>query len=325
MTRRSDVLQVKEIGRFHVGGRQVTLTGQPERELRFSRTASAIPNNQNGEIESGQMYVQYVRLAAPKAKYPLLLWHGGSLTGVTYETRPDGAEGWQMAFLRAGYDVYVSDAVERGRASWSPYPEIFDGYPYFRTKAAGWQLFRIGPTWSADVTQRVAYEGTQFPVSDYDQFSKQFVPWWTTNNDATQAAYDALLRKLGPCMIIVHSQGSHFAFEAARRAPDLVKALVAIEPTAGPDPDAIDLSGLRNVPHLFVWGDYLDRCKVAKDFVRPVRRYADALRTQGGKVDVIDLPEMGIRGNSHMMMMDKNSEQIAGLIQHWIASHHLAD
>ena len=93
------------------------------------------------------MYVQYVKLygSYARAKYPLLMWHGGGLSGVTWETKPDGQPGWQQFFLRAGHDVYVSDAVERGRASWARYPEIFKTEPFFRTKKEAWELFRIGP------------------------------------------------------------------------------------------------------------------------------------------------------------------------------------
>ena len=93
------------------------------------------------------MYVQYVKLAQPRARVPLLLWHGGGLSGVTWETKPDGKPGWQQFFLNAGYDVYVSDAVERGRASWARYPEIFKAEPMFRPKKEAWELFRIGPSY----------------------------------------------------------------------------------------------------------------------------------------------------------------------------------
>ena len=55
-------------------------------------------------------------IAACKGKLPLLLWHGGGLTGVTYETKPDGGEGWLTYFIRKGWDAYISDAMERGRA-----------------------------------------------------------------------------------------------------------------------------------------------------------------------------------------------------------------
>ena len=67
------------------------------------------------------------------APIPLLLWHGGGLSGVTYETTPDGREGWLNYFLRKGWSVYNSDAVERGRAGWAQYPDIFKGEPVFLT------------------------------------------------------------------------------------------------------------------------------------------------------------------------------------------------
>ena len=38
----------------------------------------------------------------------------------------------------------------------------------------------------------------------------------------------------------------------------------------------------------------------------------------GASVDVINLPEIGIKGNSHMMMLDKNNLQIAGIIDDWL-------
>src|SRR5262249_494514 len=65
------------------------------------------------------MYVQYFLPQNRKGKLPLLLWHGGGLTGVTYETTPDGRDGWLNYFVRKGWDTYISDAVERGRAGWS--------------------------------------------------------------------------------------------------------------------------------------------------------------------------------------------------------------
>ena len=138
---------VKEVGSFHVGGHTETLNGLPSKEIVFSPGAPAIKVDPNGEFEVEQMYVQFVKQAAPKSKLPLLLWHGGGLSGATWETKPDGKPGWQQFFLNAGYDVYVSDAVERGRASWARYPEIFKSEPFFRPKKEAWELFRIGPSY----------------------------------------------------------------------------------------------------------------------------------------------------------------------------------
>jgi hypothetical protein len=46
--------------------------------------------------------------------------------------------------------------------------------------------------------------------------------------------------------------------------------------------------------------------------------FAEAIKAAGGSVDVVDLPQAGIKGNSHMMMMDKNNAEVAGLIQKWL-------
>ena len=42
------------------------------------------------------------------------------------------------------------------------------------------------------------------------------------------------------------------------------------------------------------------------------------MKAAGGSVDVVDLPQVGIKGNSHMIMMDKNNTEVAGLIEKWL-------
>jgi pimeloyl-ACP methyl ester carboxylesterase len=315
---------VKEVGSFHVGGRTAALSGMPTSDVVFSPGAPAIKVDPNGEFEAEQMYVQYVKLAQPKAKVPILLWHGGGLTGVTWETKPDGKPGWQQFFLNAGYDVYVSDAVERGRASWARYPEIFKSQPMFRTKKEAWELFRIGPSYEIG-GQRVAFEGQQFPIEAFDQFAKQGVPRWVTNDEATQKAYDALVEKVCPCVVVVHSQGGNFGFNAALAAPDKIKAVVAIEPSGAPDPAKVDVGKLKGTPHLIVWGDFRDKVAVWQRIQIAPSKYRDALAAAGGTADVFDLPVMGIKGNTHMLMMDRNSDDVAKLVHDWIAKQGLVN
>jgi pimeloyl-ACP methyl ester carboxylesterase len=312
---------VKEVGSFHVGGAQVVLEGLPTREISFTAGMAPIKVDPNGEFESGQMYVQYVKLAQPKAKVPMLLWHGGGLTGVTWETKPDGKPGWQQFFLEAGFDAYVSDAVERGRASWSRYPEIYKGEPFFRAKKEGWNLFRIGPAdgWSREPAQRRAFDGQQFPIDAYDQFAKQAVPRWAVNDAATQKAYDALVQQVCPCVIVVHSQGGNFGYNAALNNPQLVKALVLVEPSGAPSPEKADAARVKSIPHLVVWGDYIDRVPVWTNLVKANERWRDAVRAAGGTVEWLDLPKAGLTGNSHMLMMDRNSDAVAKLVQDWLA------
>jgi pimeloyl-ACP methyl ester carboxylesterase len=308
---------VKEVGSFHVGGRTETLSGLPVKEAAFSAGMPAIKIDPNGEFDVEQMYVQYVKLAQPKGKVPLLLWHGGGLTGVTWETKPDGKPGWQQFFLQAGYDVYVSDAVERGRASWARYPEIFKSEPIFRTKKEAWELFRIGPSYEPG-GKRVTFEGQQFPLEAFEQFGKQGVPRWLTNDAATQKAYDALVQKVCPCVIVVHSQGGNFGFNAALNAPDKVKALIAVEPSGAPDPAKADAGKLKGVPHLIVWGDNIDKHPVWPKIAANPIKWGEAIKAAGGTADTFDLPKMGIKGNTHMLMMDRNSDEVAKLVNDWI-------
>lgn len=318
-----DGLRVKEVGSYHVGGRTATLSGLPEREMTYSPGSPPVKLNPNGDFAVEQMYVRYTRLAEPRGKVPLLLWHGGGLSGVTFETKPDGQPGWEMYFLRAGWDVYVSDAVERGRASWARYPEIFKTEPVFRTAKEAWELFRFGKTYDSDPARRVALPGTQFPVQSFAQFAKQSVPRWASNDAATQAAYDQYVEQACPCVILVHSQGGNFAFQAALRHPDKVKAVVAVETSSSPDPAATDFARLKGVPMLWVWGDYVDDYPFWQAIFQRQEAFRQGLVRAGGRGDVIVLPRQGIRGNSHMLMMDRNSDQVAVLIQQWLADRGL--
>ncbi len=135
-------IALRDMGSFHVGGREVTISGKPVKEVLFT------PANRRGAV-------------------PLLLWHGGGLTGVSYESTPDGREGWLNWFVRQGWDVYNSDAVERGRAGWAMFPEIFKTEPLFLPKGDPYERFRIGGgagTWNADPAKRKLLPGNQFPV-----------------------------------------------------------------------------------------------------------------------------------------------------------------
>jgi pimeloyl-ACP methyl ester carboxylesterase len=313
-----------DFGSFHVGGRQVTLSGHPVTESVFTAGAAPTRVDPNGDFEVEQMYVQYLIPTNRTAKYPLLMWHGGGLTGVTWETKPDGKPGWMNYFFKAGHPVYVSDAVERGRASWARYPEINTTPPFFRTKKEAWEIFRIGPpeSYATEPGKRVKNPNVRFPVEAFDQFAKQFVPRWTSSDPATLAAYHALVQKVGDSVVLVHSQSGNFGFNAALTAPDKVKAVIAIEPAGAPPPGPA-LDRLKNIPILIVWGDYVSTDPVWTRQQPASRNFAADLKARGGDVEFIELPKIGITGNDHMMMMDNNSDEIAGLIQDWMKRKNL--
>ena len=316
-------LQVRDIGSFHVGGRVVTFSGLPEREITLLPGAPPMRMNPNGEFWVEQMYAHYVRLVNPRARYPLLMWHGGGLTGVTWETTPDGRPGWQMFFLRAGHDVYVSDAMERGRSGWARFPEVLPGEPIWRSMSEAWSVFRVGPvgSWNSDPSLRRAFDGTRFPTAAWNQFMMQGVPRWATTDRQILAAYDALVQRIGPCVVIVHSQGGYFGFNAALNAPDKVRALIAVEPYA--TPASADPARVKDIPHLVVWGDRIQGNTFWTTARNKVSAWHERIRASGGVAETLDLPTVGIRGNTHMVMMDSNSDEVAGRIQQWIEKHGL--
>jgi hypothetical protein len=322
--RADEPIVLKEMGSFHVGGRLVEITGKPVKDVVF--TPGGVPSKVdfNGTYQTGQMYVQYFKPQPERGTVPLLLWHGGGLTGVTYETTPDGREGWLNFFLRKGWAVYNSDAVERGRAGWSMYPDIFPGEPIFLTTANPYERFRIGAgpgSFNQNIAKRRQLPGSQFPADGYDNFVKQGVPRWTTTDGITIDAYTEEVDKVCPCAVLVHSQAGQYGFKVAQARPDKIKALVAVEPsTPG---DLAKVAELKDVPILIVFGDYIEQDARWRKIRETILAFVEQIKGAGGRVDVIDLPALGIKGNSHMMMMDRNNAQIAGLVHDWLQRQEL--
>ena len=145
----------------------------------------------------------------------------------------------------------------------------------------------------------------------------QGVPRWTTTDRQIQAGYDALVQRICPCVLLVHSQGGNFGFNAALNAPDKVRAVIAVEPSGAP-PATTDAARVRNVPHLIVWGDHFGTSPFWQNVRRNVERWQGQVRDPGGVADTLDMPAEGVAGNSHMIMMDTNSDDVAGRIQAWL-------
>ena len=269
------------------------------------------------------MYVQYFLPKDRKGKVPLLMWHGGGLTGVTYETTPDGREGWLNMFIRKGWDVYVSDAVERGRSGFAS-TDTWRGEPIFLTYTDPFERFRISSgegSWDPEPAKQKLMPNEQFPVEAYANYMKQIVPRWLTTDDAVLAAYLALVDRVCPCVLLAHSQGGWFGLRVAEARPEKIKAIVAVESAGAGNLEKA--AALKNIPVLMLFGDNVDLHPRWVAYRKIDLEYAAAVRAAGGKVDVINLPDLGIKGNSHMMMMDKNNAAVADVIQHWLVDQRL--
>ena len=70
----------------------------------------------DGEIMTGQMFVQYQIPRERRHPYPIVMWHGGGQTGTNFLGTPDGRRGWADYFLEQGHAVYVVDQPARARS-----------------------------------------------------------------------------------------------------------------------------------------------------------------------------------------------------------------
>ena len=313
-------LNIKEMGSFHVGGREHTVSGKPVKTVTFTPGGAPAKVDPNGVYQVEQMYVQYFVPANGRGTLPLLMWHGGGLSGVTYETTPDGRPGWLNYFIRQGWTVYNSDAVERGRSGWAMYPDVFAGEPVFLTKENPFERFRIGAgpgSYNKEPAKMKLMPGSQFPPEGYDNFTKQGVPRWTTTDAQIIRAYTELVDRVCPCIVLAHSQGGPFAMRVAQDRPDKVKGLVLVEPAGFGD--MARAAVLKDTPAVAIFGDFIEQDSRWPTIRGNVVRFFGEVAKAGGKPDVIDLPKIGIKGNSHMMMMDRNSDEIAGIIQKWLS------
>ncbi|WP_439548203.1 alpha/beta fold hydrolase [Falsiroseomonas sp.] len=314
-------ITLERFGSFHIGGRLVELSGRPVREYLPTVGGAPLRIDPNGVHVVGQMYARFMVPAPTRGTAPLMLWHGAYLTGVTYETTPDGREGWEHFFLRRGWTTYVTDAVERGRSGAAMSPEIYSP-PLHLPTANPWERFRIGDG-AGSHARGTTLPGNQFPTdqASYLNFMRQVVPRYLDTDADVIAAYIALLERTGPSVVIAHSQGGAFAWQVAQRRPDLFRALVLVEP-AGTGV-AAEAAKLRGIPQLLVYGDYVDADPRWSVIRTNARRFSALVREAGGSVEDVDLPSRGIRGNSHMVMMDRNGDAVAGLIQDWLAAQGL--
>ncbi|WP_229708371.1 hydrolase/carboxylic esterase [Tistrella bauzanensis] len=312
---------------YRCGGGRVVLTGGVAAPIRFSGDTPAIEIEPGGAVFADQAYVQSFvpRVLRPDA-LPVVLIHGGALTGSMWETTPDDRPGWLTRFVQAGFAVHVVDAVERGRAGWAAIDGHWQGRPIMRSDQEAWSLYRLGH--ARGFAARKPFPGQRFPMAGFDALCRQHVPRWLSTGPQTLAALLAVIERTGPCILVGHSQGGWFAHAAAFAAPDLVRGCIAVEPAGMPQPPAGwrgdgrgGAGGGGRVQHrLVVLGDHLEATPFWSALAAATRHSVDHLRACGVAAQLLDLPAAGGHGNSHMPMMDDNSDDIAARLIDWIGA-----
>lgn len=130
------------------------------------------------------------------------------------------------------------------------------------------------------------------------------------------AALEALLERIGPAVVVPHSMGGQTVFALASSRPELFEALVVIEPVGCPR-TAEAVAPLAGVPFLAVYGDYIES-RGQSGRLEACRETARLVEAAGGEGAVLYLPDEGVRGNTHLLMQDDNSHEIADRILDWL-------
>jgi len=215
-----------EQGYFFVGGQYVESGGK--------------------RLMAGQMYVEYLTPQNVTRPYPIIMIHGTAQTGTNFMGTPDGRHGWAHNFFARGYRVFVVDQVGRGRSGADP--QVYG--PYMRFTPEQEESLFTGPEKHKLWPQAILH--TQWPGGPgvagnaaFDQFYASQVESIASTVKTEELMFPAnvaLLEKIGPAIVLTHSQSGVFGFKLADTRPDLVKAHIAVEPNGPPFYD-IDFKG----------------------------------------------------------------------------------
>lgn len=318
-------LVLERQGSFFVGGEKKTVT-QPA----FGGGAPT-----TGEITVNQMYVQYQVPKRGDRHVPVVMVHGCCLSSKTWETTPDGRIGWSEYFVRKDRSVYLADQVSRARSGFDPTafanvalgrtpPEAMPRI-LAATHESAWTIFRFGPRYPEP------FADSEFPLEAVDELYKQMIPDLnsTLPQDAnpTWTQMAALAVQLGGAVLMGHSESGFFPEQAALIDPSGVRGIVSIEMPCATNLSQTQLATLAKIPTLIMFGDHLQDVPTGGSPVNwqqafeTCNTFIEQLKTAGGDATMMHLPELGIRGNSHMLMQDKNSDDLADLVIEWIDEH----
>lgn len=316
-------------GSFMAGGAVITAPGQYD---------GGNPTDFAGETLHGDHAYVFYQKPVKAHKYGMVFLHGYGQSAKTWETTPDGRDGFQNIFLERGYATYLVDQPRRGKAGRSTLPVHIAARPddqlWFNT-------FRLGE-WPH------YYDDAQTPRdrTALDQFFRQMTPdTGDFDENIVAGAMTAVFEKTGDCVLITHSAGGGPGWKTAMQS-DKVRGVISLEPGTFPFPEgevpepeatsspfhavgtavpAADFMKLTQIPIVVYFGDNIPyeptanwgqdnwrvRLNLARQWERVLKRY-------GGDVTVIYLPDIGVWGNTHFLMADLNNVQVADVMERWM-------
>lgn len=312
-------------GSFFVGGETKTLPPAP------AQAGGKNPGFGAGDVTINQMYVQYQSPVGADQHLPVVMVHGCCLSSKTWETTPDGRMGWNEYFVRRGRSVYLADQASRARSGFdgSMFNAVRSGalpptqLPNMLTAShqTAWSVFRFGPKFGTP------FPDGQFPIEAVDELYKQMIPDLNStlpNPNPTWKNMAALAVKLKGAVLIGHSESGFFPEQAALIDPSGIKGMISIEMPC-PAMTPAQITSLSKIPTLVMFGDHLDMQGGGpanwNASYEGCQKWVQQVKDAGGDAEMMYLPKLGIKGNSHMLMQDRNNLDLADLLTEWIGKH----
>ncbi|AII14737.1 alpha/beta hydrolase family protein [Campylobacter iguaniorum] len=320
--------------------------------LFFGGTVKQLPNGETFHGDHG--YAQFY-IPQKAHNYPLIMWHGIGQSGRSYESTPDGREGFQAIMPRRNWAIYIIDQPRRGRAGRTLSTEIIQAVPTTMRESSAWNAFRNG-IWNLP-QKPYYYADTQFPhdPASIDEFFRQQTP--DTGAEPRNLEYyksmgnamGELLKQTGSAILITHSNSGKYGWFSGIKNPKSIKAIVAFEPghivlpenekvidppagteAAGKNMQPIrvkeeEFKKLTGMPILIIYGDHIATEPSTIFNVNIWRlskiragQFVEAINKRGGDAKVISLPELGLKGNTHAPFADKNNLQVADIVEKFL-------
>jgi len=317
-------MMIRDQGSFAVGGTVIKNPG----------SFDPVKMTPEGQTLHGDHAYVFYQIPVEARPLPLVFWHGYGQFSKTWETTPDGREGYQNIFLRRGFGVYVIDQPRRGNAGRSTQPMTLEAVP---DEQKWFNIFRVG-IWPD------YFPGVQFSrhPKAMEQYFRQMTPdTGPIDIDLNSDAVAALFKKIGPGILVTHSHSGGMGWATVIKSPN-IRAVVSYEPgsnfvfpedevpsdktSSGGTLKAIgvpldDFMKLTKIPIVIYYGDYIpekpmenpgqDQWRIRLEMAMLWR---DAVNRHGGDVTVVHLPETGIHGNTHFPFSDLNNLKIADLM-----------
>jgi len=260
------------------------------------RTQGPAPQARSVAIDDGR-HIQLLEPSSPnRSPITIVMVPGGGLSSAIY--LDNGSRSWARRFSAAGYRVVLVD-------------------PPDETVAPRWSPGTAFPVWGVHYDQAGRQSPSRFDASDQLRVKRLMA--------SPRKALDAgelgqVLSDYAPTIAVGHSFGGKTVIEATASRKDVL-GIVLVEPVGCPTDTAMLQDAFVHTGRalLSIWGDNLERgvpSMIARKAacVSASREILDL----GGRARVVELPTSGIAGNSHLMMAEDNSDQIADLILQWV-------